>query len=178
MDLVDLIAEKSFIGQDFLTWLFWQADRRGTVTANGRTIGITFNGKATLESGEGMNLEKVTCSGNAEMQEAMKALSLGKKIESATIVLVVDDLESRFTISGSLMEFKSVKLPRTGTAVEAEGIEGFILDRIYLVEALQETMEDILSEFIFRRANAFLWFEDLTGIRDWIQERNGLQILN
>ncbi len=29
MDLVDLIAEKRFLGQEFLTWLWWKSEERG-----------------------------------------------------------------------------------------------------------------------------------------------------
>ena len=29
MDLVDLITEKRFIGQEFLTWLWYKSDERG-----------------------------------------------------------------------------------------------------------------------------------------------------
>ena len=37
MDLVDLIAEKRFLGQEFLTWLWWKSEERGgTVEVTGR----------------------------------------------------------------------------------------------------------------------------------------------
>ncbi len=33
MDLVDLIEEKRFLGQEFLTWLWWKSEERGGVVA-------------------------------------------------------------------------------------------------------------------------------------------------
>lgn len=29
MDLVDLMVEKRFVGQEFLTWLWWKSEERG-----------------------------------------------------------------------------------------------------------------------------------------------------
>ena len=44
MDLVDLIAEKRFLGQEFLTWLWWKSEERGgSVEVAGRgDVGVVF----------------------------------------------------------------------------------------------------------------------------------------
>jgi len=174
MDLVDLIAEKRFLGQEFLTWLWYKSDERGgaiDLPESGDII-VIFEKHLLLESGEGETLEKVICQGlQAELKEARTGLSLGKKLEQARILIQLGDYEFHVTIKGSTMDYRSVKLPKTMEQSE-EGDdeaarEGMLLDRIGLYETLLRTLDGLFRLFIQARTTA-AWPEELQRIHAWI----------
>ena len=80
MDLVDLISEKRFLGQEFLTWLWWKSEERGgsILLPERGDITVVFEKHMLLEYGEGESSEKLVCTGlQAELQEARTGLLMG-----------------------------------------------------------------------------------------------------
>jgi recombination associated protein RdgC len=176
MDLVDLIAEKRFVGQEFLTWLWWKSEERGgNVELPGYgDILVVFEKHMLLEYGEGESNEKCICSGlQSELQEARTGLVMGKKLEQARIQLVKGDYEFNFTMAAALMEFRNVKLPKTaGTEQEESGnpeeTEGMILERIFLFEELVHIVNELLRVFLVIRTGGESWKQELAKIRGWV----------
>lgn len=174
MDLVDLIAEKRFLGQEFLTWLWWKSEERGgTINIPERgDVAVIFEKHMLLEVGEGETNEKIICSGlQAELQEARTGLKVGKKLEQARIQIVLGDYEFNFTFAAALMEFRSVKLPKTaemeGNENNPEEQEGMTLERIYLFEELVKIVDELFKMFIDVRTSDD-WRDELVRIREWV----------
>jgi hypothetical protein len=177
MDLVELIEEKRFIGQEFLTWLWWKSEERGgSVDLPGRgDIQVTFEKHMLLESGEGESIEKLICSGlQTELQEARTGLRIGKKLEQARIHLVHDTYEYNFTLAAALMEFRNVRLPKTaGTESDnsnnPEETEGMILERIYLFEELVRIVNGLFRMFLDIRISE-AWRSEVLKVHTWISK--------
>ncbi len=174
MDLVDLISEKRFIGQEFLTWLWWKSEERGGVVAlpGEGDIVVVFEKHMLLEYGEGDSNESLICRGlQTELQEARTGLVMGKKLEQARIQLVYNDYEWNFTMAAALMEFRNVKLPKTagdtGNGNDPEEREGMILERIFLIEELNRIVLELLRLFLTIRVGAE-WREELQKVREWV----------
>ena len=176
MDLIDLIAEKKFLGQDFLTWLWYKSDERGgpvNIPGSGDVL-IVFEKHLLLEYGEGDAHEKVICQGlQAELKEARTGLAMGKKLEQARIHLVQGDYEWHLTLKGSLMEFRSVKPPKTMEQTEESddpsAIEARILDRIGMIETAVRTIDDLLRMFLEQKTSPD-WDNELQKIRRWVKK--------
>ena len=137
MDLVDLIHEKRFLGQEFLAWLWYKSEERGgSVEVPGRgDVLVVFEKHMLLEYGEGDASEKVICRGlQTELREARAGLGLAKKPEQARIRLAWGDYEFSVTLAAAIFEFRNVRLPKTAGSEEddgrAESLEGRILERI------------------------------------------------
>ncbi len=176
MDLVDLIAEKYFLGQEFLTWLWFKSDQRGgTVEVEGMgDMLLVFEKHMLLESGEGESHEKLICRGlQAELQEARTGLAMGKKIEQARIHLVKGDYEYHLTLRGSMLDFSNVKLPKTMAGSEEsndpEAVEGRLLDRIGLYEEVLRVVNELFRMFLALRVGPE-WEGELAAIRAWIHK--------
>ena len=176
MDLVDLIAEKRWLGQEFLTWLWYKSEERGGSIALGERgdIIVSFEKHMLLESGEGESLEKITCTGlQAELREARTGLRMGKKLEQARITFGFNDMEYGVTLSGSMMEYRSVKLPKTeNTEAESndpEAVEGMVLERIYLIEELIKTVNQLFTMFLEIRLSDE-WRDELMRVREWVEK--------
>lgn len=177
MDLVDLITEKRFLGQEFLTWLWFRSEERGgTIFVPGTgDIQLVFEKHMLLEYGEGEAFEKIVCQGlQAELNEARTGLRMGKKLEQARLHLVMGEYEWYMTIKASMLEFRSVKPPKTMGSTEegdsAEAVEGRLLDRIGLLETVTRTMDDLFRQFLDIRTTPEEWQKELTRIREWIHK--------
>ncbi len=172
MDLVDLMTEKRFLGQEFLTWLWFKSEERGgTVALTNDDIVLVFEQHILLESGEGESHERVVCQGKqSELQEARTALAMGKKLEQARMRMAKGDYEWRISMSGSLLEYRNVRPPKTMTAAEDKdeaAREGRILDRIGLLEEAIRTMDELFQLFLQTRLSTG-WEEERNRIRAWI----------
>jgi recombination associated protein RdgC len=175
MDLVDLIEEKRFLGQEFLTWLWWKSEERGgtVLLPESGDVTVVFEKHMLLEFGEGEFSEKIICSGlQAELQEARTGLKMGKKLEQARIALTRGDYEFSFTLAAALMEFRNVRLPKTA-ATEGESregsdeIEGMVLERVFLFEELIRLVNELFLLFLNVRVSAS-WRDELNKISSWI----------
>ncbi len=175
MDLVDLIAEKKFLGQEFLTWLWYKSEERGgTVELGGRgDIQLVFEKHMLLEAGEGEAHEKLICRGlQAELKEARTGLLMGKKIEQARIHMVQGEYEWHLTLSATLMEFRNVKPPKTMSAADEEldaeaAVEGMVLDKLGMVQEAVNTVNELYRMFLKKRIGAG-WQDELQSIRNWV----------
>ena len=173
MDLVDLIQEKHFLGQEFLAWLWFKAEERGgNVEVPGMgDILVAFEKHMLLEYGEGQETEKVICRGlQTELREARAGLGLGKKPEQARIRFARGDYEFNVTLTAATLEFRNVKLPKTVDGADEgddpESMEGRILERIGLFEQLTEIVNELFRMFINIRASG-TWPDELLKIRTW-----------
>lgn len=175
MDLVDLITEKRFLGQEFLTWLWFKSDMAGgAVTTTMGDIGFVFEKHMLLEMGEGESHEKVICQGlQAELKEARTGLRMGKKLEQARIHMIQGEYEWHMTIKASMLEFRSMKTPKTMAGSEEgdddSAIEGRLLDKIGLLETAYRTMDELLLKFIKLRLSND-WPAELGHIQKWVQQ--------
>ena len=176
MDLVDLIAEKRFLGQEFMTWLWFKSEERGgTVYLPGAgDIQVVFEKHMLLESGEGESHEKLICRGlQAELQEARTGLQVGKKLEQARIHLMRGDYEWNFTLTATLLEFRNLKVPKTMTPSEEESgpdaFEARVLERVAMIEEAEQTVLELFRLFLEIRIGPD-WEQELVRVRQWVHK--------
>lgn len=173
MDLVDLIQEKRFLGQEFLAWLWYKSEERGGYVDLPSTgdILVVFEKHMLLEFGEGEASEKVICRGlQTELREAREGMRFAKKPEQARVRIARGDYEYGVTLTAATLEFRNVKLPKTaGTegGDDPDNLEGQILERIALFEDLSFLVNELFRTFISIRASD-RWHEELENIRKWV----------
>ncbi len=174
MDLIDLIQEKRFLGQEFLTWLWYKSDERGgsILVPERGDVSVLFEKHMLLEYGEGEQAEKVICRGlQTELKEARTSLALAKKPEQARIRLAWAEHEFGVTLTAAVFEFRNIRLPKTVAGADEGGtredMEGRILERIALFELLTGLILDLFRLFVNIRASQ-QWQEELGKIRAWV----------
>jgi recombination associated protein RdgC len=175
MDLVDIIVEKRFLGQEFLTWLWYKSEERGgTVDIPGMgDVSVVFEKHMLLESGEGDSREKVICQGlQAELTEARTGLRMGKKLEQARILLGRGEYQWNLTIRASLFDLTSVKVPKTMTTSEEsdapEAVEGRLIEKISLFEEAMQLIDELFRMYLQVRLSNN-WERELPKVRAWIK---------
>ncbi len=174
-DSVDLIREKGFIGQEFLTWLYYRYDSQGEVIRleDGTHTEVIFEQFMTLEGGDGDAQETVTCRGpRAELHEAKSALQTGKKVSKARIRLSNGDLQWKFTMDAATLDMSSLKVPKTVSAGDEEAddlsFEGRVLERAYMLEQAVDAVNALFKTFLAIRLDTNRWTVEKRGIREWI----------
>ena len=176
MDLVDLIAEKRFLGQEFLLWLWYKSEERGGSIAlpERGDVTVVFEKHMLLEAGEGQEQERLICRGlQTELREARAGLLLAKKPEQARLRISWDEREFGVTISAALFEFRNVRLPKTVSEADdddtPEALEARILERVALFELLCELVLELFRLFLNVRLAAD-WPQELARVRAWVAE--------
>lgn len=175
MDLVDLIREKRFLGQEFLTWLWFVSERGGSrVPIEGRgTAEIHFEERMVLDTGLDLYRQTVTCQGrNLDLTEARAALKEGKKVSQARLRVALADREWRLTLSADGLDMTGVRLSSHRDPFE-EGPEeraGLLLDRVALLKELVELLDRLFEEFLTRRLDPAWPSRELAAIRRWLRK--------
>ncbi len=178
MDLVDIISEKKFIGQEFLTWLWWKSEERGgSISLPGQgDILVVFEKHMLLEYGEGQANEKLICRGlQTELKEARTGISIGKKLEQARIRIEQSEHEWNFTLAAGCMEYRNVRLPKTAAGSDEnlsdkqQEREGMVLERVYLFEELVRIVNSLFKVFLDVRIGSE-WREEIVKMRTWVSK--------
>jgi len=177
MDLVELMKEKEFVGQDFLTWL-WLASESinsdGFFEHEGNPVVLLFDYNMKLECGAGDACNQLifkTASGSASsLPEIKLAVQQGKKISQAQILISWKDLEFICKLDGSLLELTGIKLPKTVAGDDEDGYEARILERIYLAEQLSRIIDSLFLYYLKKRLTPAIWKQELVQFRDWLNE--------
>ncbi|MBI4773577.1 MAG: hypothetical protein HY788_05245 [Deltaproteobacteria bacterium] len=163
----------SFLGREFLTWLWFKSEERnGTVhLPDTGDVFIQFQKRIVLESGEGEYAETVSCQGfHADLAEGKAALREGKKVREARITLGVGSQEWEFTFKADQFQFQSMKLPKTMPLSEEEqDLEPRLLERISLVEEPVQAMQRLFEQFLSKRLGSAWIDEELPSLRKWMQ---------
>jgi len=176
-DLVDLLEQKRFLGQEFLTWLWYKSEERGGTVylpSEGDVV-LIFERHMLLEYGEGEGSESLICRGlYTELQEARTGLLMGKKIEQARIRLGRGNFEWHLTLRATMLDISGMRLPKSFSPAEDAGEEGGsearILDRIGMVEEAVRTINELFRLFLKIRVDALWDTDELPKIRSWTRK--------
>jgi recombination associated protein RdgC len=176
MDLVvDIMAGKAFLGQEFLIWLWFVSEEQGgpLLLPGGSLVTAAVERHIVLESGEGETLDRITCSGlHSELLEARTGLLAGKKIEQARLHIIKDDKEFWVTLTGSTFEYRGVHLPKISGADQQDelAMAGQALDILGLYEELHHTIDGLFSMFLAKRLHPEIWGKIAFNINRWIKQ--------
>jgi recombination associated protein RdgC len=173
MDMVDLIKDKAFWGQEFLTWLWYVTDvNNGLVDCPGYgTVEIWLENRLVLQSGSGNARQTVTCQGkDLDLEEARTALREGKKVSQMRLRLAAEAKEWRLSLKAEGLELGSVRPPETLDMDEEEAgsLAGRLLDRVAVFQELSKILDVLFSRFLAIRLTDAWDAEERPRIRRWL----------
>lgn len=176
MDLLSLMNEKVFLGQEFLTWLWFCCETEPALTlADGRQVELMLGDRLLLGPVMGQEGTRVTVSGReASLAEARQALKRGKLVEAIRLGLMIDGEEYALSLNAAELAINAMKTPATAPAEGGpEGIDGLVLERVALIEAAVRGLEGLLGLFLRGRladeAGGELW----ARVKAWAQGEPG-----
>lgn len=157
----------AFLGREFLTWLWFQAERsQGMIQAtNLGAVRVEFGQRLVLESGGNIR-EGSTVSAEApsETEEARTALRTGKQVSRARLILEHGERQFQLGIDAETFTFSSCKLPTLLAGDDAQRID----ERIKLLDELEGIVDDLYLTFIHLRRDPEAWRLVGEELRTWV----------
>lgn len=175
---LDTWQEKIFLGQEFLTWLWVQAELSSSyfeLPALG-AVELWFESRLVLESGQGQDKRSVTCqTPEADWPEARTALKEGKKLALGRVKVRLEEKEWAFTLKADTLTPQAVKLPKTFTEGEEEedSLPGRFMERAALMAELLTVLDKLYQRFLEIRLSEEWDISAKPQIRKWLESRAG-----
>lgn len=168
MDLIDLINRTSFLGPEFLTWLWYRSEKQQGVFDAGGEIGpfeLWFDDKLTIGSPAVNAQENLFKGGHpATSVEARIALRLGKQPSDAKLRIVRASQEWSFSLKADRLEPAGVKIP----AVLSREDEEVLNERMVLIEQLDTMLKSLLAQFLVLRVSPEWEATELPAMQRWV----------
>ena len=173
LDVAIAYNRYAFLGNEFLTWLWFVIDKEP------EKIAFPDQESATLETGNRIVLvkkindidETVTIKGDdAGLEEGMLALGKGSLVTEMNLLLTSNNQKWRFSVKGESLNISGIKLPESGRVEAKEDIEGAVMEKAYLYERIFILLDFLFKKFIKTRLSSEWEQSVLPLIKQWIKE--------
>jgi len=150
MDLLEMLNQKMFLGQEFLTWLWYLAEQEQPVDlGEGRSVMVYLGEFLQLGPAQGAEGSRVTVRGReVSLAEAREGLRRGKLVEAIRVGLDLDEDEYWLTIKAPGLEVSSLKLPSVDQGEGPEARDDLLLERVFLIDSVLGALEGLFGIFL------------------------------
>jgi hypothetical protein len=160
---------KDFLGNEFLLWLWHEADHRSGIilTESAGEVTLYIDRSLDLDCAYGQTgRDTLRGDGPSRMPEARDALRSGKLPRKAGLVVDAFKSQCMLTLNAETLAVGSAKLPEIE---DAETSRVVFEERIALIRDLGATLDALLETFLKSRASS-AWEGQVTAMRKWIIE--------
>lgn len=157
---------KDFLGNEFLLWLWYEADaRNGTIkTEESGEIAILVDKSLDLDCSYGQTgRDTLRGDGPGRMPEAMDALKSGKVPRKVGLVLDVNRQQYALTLAGESLAINTLQMPEIE---EADSPRVVFEERITLLRDFCKGIDELYATFLKSRS-AGGWESQTSQIRKW-----------
>ena len=157
----------SWLGREFLTWLWFESERNSTHVEleNFGAISINFGQSLVLEaSGLGADGNTVKSDAPTQAEEARTALRTGKKVAKTRILIDHGEQHYEVSFSAETFTFGSVKLPTVLTSVDDERLG----ERLALFNRVEAIFDGLFVKFVRLRMDSDVWPEVRAAMYRWV----------
>ena len=160
----------AILGQEFLTWLWYQSDIApgGFTDVDGQPFAVSMEQRIVVAGGEGEARETASVSGSlSPLREARFGLGTGKKVTRALIRIEKDDLAFQFTLRAEDFSIGSLRTPRLDKDDADYDPDALLLEKIYLVESCLALVDSLYARFLKLRLSA-QWQKEVADMGPWM----------
>jgi hypothetical protein len=159
---------KDFIGNEFLTWLWHEADARtSSIETGAGEVTIFFDRVLDLDCAYGQTgRDSLRGDGVSRCPEALDALRSGKVPRKAALLLDANGLQYGLTLTAESFGFGTLKLPEVE---DAENPRVLFEERVAMLRDFCRTFDAMFESFLKARASSS-WEGHSGAIRKWIQQ--------
>ncbi|MFO7555769.1 MAG: hypothetical protein R6W88_11265 [Desulfobacterales bacterium] len=160
-----------FIGEEFLTWLWFVIEKETTLLSELDPDGaqVTIGNRIVLENRHQDTVESITIKGDdAGLEEGVISLQKGAVVTEMNLSYKSGDHQWVFNLKGESLSFSGLKPPETAPIDRKEDIEGAVLEKIYLFDRVFRFVDAVFGKFIHLRVSK-AWLErEVPRMRAWI----------
>ena len=150
-----LDSTDNILGQEFLTWLWYQSDVApgAFVDKEGQPFSVSMEQRIVVQGGEGDAKETATVA--------------GKKVTRALIRLEKEELAFQFTLKAEDFTLGSLKTPKVEKPEEDDDPDAMLLEKIYLMEVCLGLLDSLYARFLQLRLSP-QWQQEVADMRQWM----------
>ena len=160
-------SDADFLGQEFLTWLWWRCETAagGTFTLRGeRTVGIAFDSMLQFAAPEDETETTLRHGLPSRSDEARAALRHGRLLAKAQLLVAEGARQWTVAIAGASLAL-SARLPEDADECECDADR--TADRAANWLALHEIVDGLFRQFLAVRVGAG-WREESQAMAEWM----------
>ncbi len=163
-----------YLGQDFLTWLWFKSEQQGGLFRNtkGEYFELYLEQRIQVQGGEGESKETTLCRGpHSELREARHGLAAGKKVTQAQLRFEQNAAAWQLQLKAEDFTLSGLKTPKVQTRPEeGEDPDGPFLEKIYLIEKALAMLDSLYAAFLTTRLGND-WPEERSAVKEWVEKR-------
>ena len=164
-DLRFLTTNKTFLGREFLTWLWFYTDKNGgEIEIEGLGVfHLNIDDRIKLSSSGGCAHEQALKGGTpASAEEAFVALRSGKMVQEAKFLLKEGERQWMWTMRADDLSPRQLKLP----AIADPDPQHYMTQRIRLTQEVVEVIQSLFRRYLnLRLTNNHM--AEINKIRTW-----------
>jgi hypothetical protein len=160
---------KDFLGNEFLLWLWHEADNRTGIiaTEDAGDVTLYIDRSLDLDCSYGQTgRDGLKGDGPSRMPEARDALRSGKVPRKAGMIIDAGRQQYAFTLNPEQMSLGAAKLPEVE---DAESPRTLFEERVSLLRDLCAAIDGLFATFLKVRASSG-WEGHVNGMRRWIMQ--------
>jgi hypothetical protein len=163
-----MIGEKSFLGMEFVTWLWRKSEAGdGVVELPKRgPVEVAFEKDLLLTSEAGESQNSAFKGDTPTLApEAATALMAGKKVKRARIRLIVEGVNYELSLNGESFDWSGLKIDTPPSLPFNEAVPL----RLAALEEFQNLFSALFDHFLELRLDEDAWETELETMRKWVK---------
>jgi hypothetical protein len=169
MESVEKVEAAQFLGQEFLTWLWWRSEQTNgkmSVDGIGEPFDLFLEAPVRLVSDYGeATVVALTGGTPLDSPEARQAAREGKKLERARVRIIAKNQTYTFALDASSLAVSGLKLPVPPNVAANEMIHA----RMEILEEFDQFFAQLFDAFLTIRLDAKRWSGERRQIADWVR---------
>jgi hypothetical protein len=171
MDVAVAYNRFKFIGNEFLTWLWFVVDTNQSYfkKVDESITSLYLGNRIVLENNINDAREIITIKGDdAGLEEGLLSLRKGAVVIEMNLSYKTENQDWTFTLKGESLSISGLKVPDTGPVETQADIEGMVLEKSYLYEKAIVLVNRLFNNFINLRSDAEWGEKTVPDVKKWI----------
>lgn len=172
MDVAVAYNRYQFVGNEFLTWLWFVVDTQPQAisTVDATITSLTIGNRIVLVNSLNDTHEVITIKGDdAGLEEGLLSLRKGAVVVEMNLSYKTDHQEWVFTLKGESLSFSSLKVPNTGPMESKEDVEGLMLEKAFLYQKAIDLVNALYHSFLKKRLSDSWHGTTVAEIKKWLR---------
>jgi hypothetical protein len=166
MGILEQIDQASFLGEEFLTWLWYVSETRNEpFEIDGAGEVHVAMGQEMILGDEGGDAATIVLRGEmpSASTEARQALAEGKRVRRAKFYFTIDSIQWACTIVGASLAISGLRVP-TGARAD---FDTQVIDRLDAIGRVNRALGWLFEHYLEQRLDPNRWQREHAAIVDW-----------
>ncbi len=171
LDIAVAYNRFKFLGDEFLTWLWFVIEQDPAVLKNADPDLTSFEigSRMVLEKKHKKTVERITIKAeDAGLAEARMALKNGALVTELNLVYRSAQHKWQFSLKGESLNLSSLQTPKIAPPESPDEMEASVLEKIFLYDKILQFLEKLYKHFIKLRTSNRWNSREISLIKKWL----------